>query len=353
MKRPLFLFIIMLCLPACLMDRSQKPVSVAEYGASEGVGTLGVHTAMEGDTLWTISQRYNISMRDIALANDLQPPYKLSNGQRLRLPPPLDYRARPGDNIYTVSQLFRASPSQIAAQNNLSAPYRIEPGQILHLPSISAGRQDLALDENGAAVEPQSPSSPDAAPGAADQTPLALDGQIADVASVDAQTLPPPISLSPPPPAAAMPPMPRPAARAPTRINPAPDPVMPKAAGKFIRPVQGRIISSYGSKPEGLHNDGINIEAPRGTPVKAAENGIVVYAGNELKGSGNLVLVRHPGRWMSAYAHMDSLNVKRGDAVKYGQAIGTVGSTGSVDTPQLHFELRRGTQALNPEVYLQ
>ena len=87
--------------------------------------------------------------------------------------------------------------------------------------------------------------------------------------------------------------------------------------------------------------------------LKAADNGVVVYAGSELKGSGNLILVRHDNRWMTAYAHLDKINIKRGDVIKRGQSIGTVGSTGSVDKPQLHFEVRRGTEAINPERYLE
>ena len=125
-----------------------------------------------------------------------------------------------------------------------------------------------------------------------------------------------------------------------------------RASGKFLRPVEGSIISTYGTKPNGQHNDGINISAPQGAPVKAAENGVVVYAGSELKGSGNLVLLRHEGRWMTAYAHMDNILIKRGDVIRRGQTIGTVGTTGSVDSPQLHFEVRRGTEAINPKQYM-
>ena len=113
-----------------------------------------------------------------------------------------------------------------------------------------------------------------------------------------------------------------------------------------------KIVSGYGPKAGGFHNDGINIAAPRGTPVLAADNGVIVYVGNELKGSGNLILVRHADRWMSAYAHLDKTTVARGQVVKRGEKLGTVGSTGSVGSPQLHFEVRRGTQALNPAKYL-
>ena len=111
-------------------------------------------------------------------------------------------------------------------------------------------------------------------------------------------------------------------------------------------------MSHYGSKSDGLFNDGINIAAAQGTAVKAAENGVVAYAGNEVKGMGNLIIIQHSGGWMTVYAHMDSMVVRRGARVSVGQKIGTVGATGKVDTPQLHFEIRKGTKAYNPSSYL-
>ncbi|MBO8425146.1 MAG: M23 family metallopeptidase, partial [Proteobacteria bacterium] len=125
-----------------------------------------------------------------------------------------------------------------------------------------------------------------------------------------------------------------------------------RSSSKFSWPVQGKILSHYGSKSDGLFNDGINIAAAQGTAVKAAENGVVAYAGNEVKGMGNLIIIQHSGGWMTVYAHMGSMVVRRGAKVSVGQKIGTVGATGKVDTPQLHFEIRKGTKAYNPSSYL-
>ena len=125
-----------------------------------------------------------------------------------------------------------------------------------------------------------------------------------------------------------------------------------RSSSKFAWPVRGKILSAYGAKSNGLFNDGINIAASRGADVKAAENGVVAYAGNEVKGMGNLVIIQHAGGWMTVYAHMDSMNVRRGHKVSVGQKIGTVGETGKVDSPQLHFEIRKGTKAYNPSSYL-
>jgi murein DD-endopeptidase MepM/ murein hydrolase activator NlpD len=112
------------------------------------------------------------------------------------------------------------------------------------------------------------------------------------------------------------------------------------------------VISRFGAKGKGLHNDGINLAAPRGTPVQATQAGVVAYAGNELRGFGNLVLIRHKKGIMSAYAHNDTLVVKSGETVRRGQIIAKVGSTGSVDKPQLHFEIRSGRDAVNPTRFL-
>ncbi len=124
------------------------------------------------------------------------------------------------------------------------------------------------------------------------------------------------------------------------------------AVPSFRWPARGRIIAGFGPKPNGLQNDGINLAVPEGTPVKAAEDGIVAYAGNELKGYGNLVLLRHANGYVTAYAHASEILVKRGDQVKRGQVIARSGQTGNVTSPQLHFEIRKGATPVDPAQYL-
>lgn len=121
----------------------------------------------------------------------------------------------------------------------------------------------------------------------------------------------------------------------------------------FAWPVKGKIISTYGEHGKGIKNDGINIAAQRDSAIKAAESGVVVYAGNELKGYGNLVLIRHEKEYMSAYAHASELCVTTGDVVEKGDKIGYVGTTGNVKTPQVHFEIRHKTKSVDPKRYLQ
>jgi murein DD-endopeptidase MepM/ murein hydrolase activator NlpD len=120
----------------------------------------------------------------------------------------------------------------------------------------------------------------------------------------------------------------------------------------FRWPVRGRVIAAFGPKPNGVQNDGINLAVPEGTPIKSAEDGVVAYAGSELKGYGNLVLVRHPNGFVTAYAHASDILVKRGETVKRGQVIAHAGQTGNVTSPQLHFEIRKGATPVDPAQYL-
>jgi murein DD-endopeptidase MepM/ murein hydrolase activator NlpD len=120
----------------------------------------------------------------------------------------------------------------------------------------------------------------------------------------------------------------------------------------FHWPVQGQVIAGFGSKINGLQNNGINVAVPEDTSIKAAEDGIVVYSGNQLKSYGNLLLVRHPNGYVTVYAHAKQLLVKGGDEIKRGQVIAKSGRTGDVDTPQVHFEIRKASAPVDPMPYL-
>jgi murein DD-endopeptidase MepM/ murein hydrolase activator NlpD len=116
--------------------------------------------------------------------------------------------------------------------------------------------------------------------------------------------------------------------------------------------VQGQVVGRYGPVAGGTQNDGLNIKAAEGTPVLAADSGTVAYVGNELRGYGNLILIKHADGWMTAYAHNAQILVTRGQKVQRGQVVARVGATGAVTEPQLHFEVRRGSRALDPMDYL-
>lgn len=334
-------------LSACKM-KTQDPALVVSYGQTGGAGSAGMHTVLEGDTVYTVAKKYNLPMRDIIEINNLSAPYALDFGYRIKLPAPNNYTVKKYDTLYTVAAMFDSTVNEVARLNNLSPPYALTAGQMLRLPSqqqetqmANAGTFTIEPAESAApvrveAVEREVIAPP---PGTTSSTPVPQP-------KVYTSTTPLPEAASSPAPATAQP--------ASVVAPKLPDEVPPrvKGNGKFMMPVDGRIISAYGPKEGGLHNDGINIKAPRGTPVRSADNGVVVYAGNEIQGYGNLVLVRHADRWMTAYAHMDKILVKKGDTLKQGQSLGTVGSTGQIDSPQLHFEVRRGTEAMNPQKYL-
>ncbi|MDB5408116.1 MAG: hypothetical protein JWL84_3028 [Rhodospirillales bacterium] len=296
-----------------------------------------------GETLYAVARRTNVPLRSLIEANNLQPPFRLVAGSRLAIPPVQEYVAQQGDTVYSVSRRFGVDSSTLASTNNLTAPYAVQSGAPLIVPPpaqpaapASAARQLPPVETPRAALPVPAPNARTEAP----RAPAAAPPQQAPsvVASLPPNEPAPRPSVVPPP-----------IASPPALAEPTP----PPTAGRGFRwPVQGPILASYGPGPNGTQNDGINIAAARGTPIVAVEEGVVKYAGNELRGFGNLVLVKHPDGWISAYAHCDSLLVKRDERVRAGQVIAKVGATGDVSAPQLHFELRRGTRAVDPTNYL-
>ncbi|MDG2319506.1 MAG: M23 family metallopeptidase [Rhodospirillaceae bacterium] len=265
----------------------------------------------DGDSVYLIARRYNVPMKAIIEVNELRPPYVLQLGQVLRLNRPMVHKVSSGDSLYAISRQYGVDMRAIAQANAIAAPYTIFPGQQL---MISGSYTAAATTSLSAPQEPQRATGQETA------APRIGPSSVAP-------TAPKPPPVAPPPP--------------PSRVG-----------SRFQWPVNGRIVSEYGPAGKGLHNDGINIAVAPGTSVRAAENGVVAYSGNELQGFGNLLLIKHADGWMSAYAHNDQLLVLRGEMVKQGQVISRSGESGSVRSPQLHFELRRGTKAVNPLDYL-
>lgn len=283
-------------------------------------------TVYAGDTVYSIARRYSLAVRDLIEANNLQPPYQLQPGTVLRLPgggP--DYVVQRGDTLSVLARRFKVDFNTLAATNGKRAPYVLHVGERLTIPGAKGAPPAAQPPAGGGNIVVASPNAPGGAarPVASPRT---------DQAPAYAR------APSPPPSSAASLPSAPPA----------------RAGSSFLWPVKGDLVAEFGPMPgKGQHNDGINIVAAKGSAVRAAENGVVAYVGNELKGFGNLLLIKHADNWMTAYAHNDKLLVKRGDQVKRGQTIATVGASGSVTSPQLHFEIRRGTEAVNPVDYLQ
>ncbi len=266
------------------------------------------------------------------------------------------------ENVYTIARQHNVSMREIIVLNDLKPPYTLRKGQSLVLPAGGSGEMAAPVSS------PLTPVDKTALPPV---TPPA----------VSAEPLPPiapaPVQPSAPQPAYEFKPglqaAPMPATQLPTRPvpetdvvqalnSPAPPPRVAETTAappslaetplSMKWPIQGPILSSFGGKTGGMTNDGINIGAPKGAPVVSSAPGIVVYAGNEMKGFGNLVLIRHEGDLVTAYSHLDRVLVKKDSVVAQGDMIGTVGKTGNVATPQLHFEVRLDGKAVDPAKFV-
>jgi murein DD-endopeptidase MepM/ murein hydrolase activator NlpD len=271
----------------------------------------GAYFVQPGDTVYGIAQRNGISTRSLIDWNGLRPPYNLLVGQSLRLPQSQSYVVQRGDSLYVISRRFGADMARLAQANNLREPYMIREGQLLTLPSGMVP----AMVQNRTNVPPPSSASWERV--ATTSLP-----NVKRSGSIRKE----PFVRFPDPPAS--------------------------AGNGFVWPVEGRVVSRFGAKGDGLFNDGMNIAAPRGAPVRAVDNGIVAYAGKEIRGFGNLLLIKHEDGLITAYAHNEALLVARGDKVSRGQVIAKVGTSGGVESPQLHFEVRKGTRAVDPSAYL-
>ena len=319
----------------------------ANSSAASSVITI---TVAPGDTIHAIARRYGVSSAAIVQANGLSSAASIQAGQHLVIPgyhsgnrpvaarPSATIAAKqgprsapggvhvvaPGETLSSVARLYGYSRTSVARANAIAADTKLKVGQQLTIPGAKPARV--------AAVNPVRPihSAPTAmAPAAA-----------------PALRSPPPQRVATADPGAPLP-APEPAVvRTEVPAEPA------SAAGGFRWPVRGRVIAGFGQETNGQRNDGINLAVPEGTSIKAAEDGTVAYAGNELKGYGNLLLVRHTNGFVTAYAHASELLVKRGDQVKRGQIIARAGQTGSVSSPQLHFEIRKGATPVDPTRYL-
>jgi murein DD-endopeptidase MepM/ murein hydrolase activator NlpD len=299
-------------------------------------------------------------------------PAPVINGAESGSPPPQQVIVQRGQTLSGIAHVYHVPMQILAEANHLSPPYRILVGQALLIPGGGApapfGPSVAMAPPPPPIAVPASPPEPvleqpipldrpppasSAGPRAAAGPPVALTPPVAAPPSRTTDTLSPPPATGavPAPPPATAPTVPK-APAAPGPMASAALPPAPHSAGTFLWPVRGRVLESYGAGPDGTHNDGINIAAPRGAAVQATDAGVVAYAGDELRGYGNLILVKHAGGWISAYAHCDLMLVKAGQKVARGQVIARVGSTGNVSEPQLHFELRRGKHTVDPRDYL-
>jgi murein DD-endopeptidase MepM/ murein hydrolase activator NlpD len=306
------------------------------------------------DTLDVLAKRYHVTPQAIMAANGYKGPRALSPGQQLVIPhpgAPAPVAAAPvaapkavaaaapssfhfvnhGDTLASIARKNHISAAELARANGLEPSAKLRLGTKLTVPGA----------KTAAAAAPLAPAPVAAAPVAAALQPVAA-------------TPVPTTKVA----AVAGPAQSARLAQATSNIEEKPAETPAKAAETtsslptFRWPVRGKVITSYGAKTNGKSNDGINVAVPEGTPIKAAEDGVVAYSGNELKGYGNLVLVRHSNGYVTAYAHASELLVKRGDTIKRGQVIAKSGQSGEVASPQLHFEIRKGSSPVDPLQFL-
>ena len=243
----------------------------------------------KGDTLYSIAKRYDMSITELIELNGIDSPNQLYVGQVLKTTSGKYYVVKRGDTLASIARKYHTNYQTLAKKNKIEPPYHLKIGQ-----KIAVSGEGTAVGKNGTSNTQTTKNK---------------------TASVSTY-------------------------------------VSTKRNAKFVWPVSGKVISSFGAVGKGLKNDGINISAPIGTPVKAGDKGTVAYAGNGLKGFGNLILIKHSDGYITAYAHTDKMLVKKGQSVARGEQIATVGKTGGVSAPQLHFEVRAGKKAVNPKNYL-
>lgn len=325
--------------PAIPAAKPDEPAAAAVVHSVEG----GTVTVKAGETLFAIARRTGAELRDLILANDLEPPYAVRSGQVLKIPAARYHVVQPGETGYSISRLYDTDLTVLARLNGLEAPYAVRLGQRLRLPAAPSSAGAPEPKPSQVAAKPAPEKAPNKSPEkteTAKAPPSPGSVKPAD-ASTDAAKAPVDTAAKPAAPVVAS---------NDTAAKPAPRPIAEPAAfsGRFSWPLTGRILSRFGPRAGGLHNDGINIAAQRGATVRAAAPGVVAYAGDGLKGFGWLVLIKHGDGWVTAYAHNDTILVKRGDKVRGGEPIARAGATGAVDRPQLHFEIRRGRRAVNP-----
>src|SRR5882762_6039303 len=317
-----------------------KSIAATRSAAAQSGTTIIVGTS---DTLETLSRRYNVSTAAILQANGYEGPRALSPGQQLIIPRPTATAAAPaskavaattaapsvhvvnrGDTLLSIAHRNHVPVAELARANSLDPQAKLKLGMKLTVPgaktvAVAPVAQPAASIQPATALAP--PATKIAAASGDPQQKVRLAQATTTPAEVSAET---PVKAS-------------------------------EATGAlptFRWPVRGKVITSYGAKTNGKANDGINLAVPEGTPVKAAEDGVVAYSGNELKGYGNLVLVRHSNGYVTAYAHASELMVKRGDTIKRGQIIAKSGQSGEVGSPQLHFEIRKGSSPVDPLQFL-
>lgn len=309
---------------------SDAPVWNSRTVSANAADVIGiVYVVQPGDTLRGIGNRTGAGSEAIAAANALAPPYMLRPGQQLTIPGGRYHAVSQGETGIAIAHAYGVAWSDIVALNALAEPYVLRIGQRLKLP---AGAGAMAAAPSVAGPDPASP----ARPGRIGALVVNIDDVVTGSQPAIAEGTAIPAARS---------------ARAP--VSAAVPVSVPKAfAGRFTWPITGSVLTRYGPVGKGQISNGIDIAAPRGSPFRAAADGVVSYAGSEVAIYGGLILISHGDGWVSAYGHAERIDVTRGQAVKAGQVLGAAGQSGFAETPKLHFELRKDRKPVDPLLFL-
>lgn len=273
----------------------------------------GSYTVRPGDTLRAIADRTGAGSEAIARANGLPPPYIIKVGQQLAIPPGRYHLVRAGETGIAIARAYGIDWSRIVTVNELTEPYTLRVGMRVLIPGAAPGR--TSMEERATAFR------------------LDVDDLVTGSSpAIRADQSPAKATPSP--------------ARRLASTTPVAEPA--RLRGAFMWPVQGRVIGRFGPGASGEKINGIKIAVPLGTPIKAAADGVVAYAGEEIAALGGLVIVKHGDGWTTVYGHASKLLVQRGQSVKRGQTIAMSGDSGFTDRPELHFEMRKGRTPVNP-----
>jgi murein DD-endopeptidase MepM/ murein hydrolase activator NlpD len=316
--------------------------SVPRHGQPSWVRDGGIAVMVgSGETADGLARKYRVPVGAILQANNLSSPAAVRPGQRIIIPRNAHMAAAPasgpqtaavrpsaaganvhvvapGQTLMSIARRYHKPLTEIAAANKIPPHTLVKIGDRIVIPGKLAGAKPVPT----VIASPKLPAPPRVMGTVVAQNLTSEPSSTARVATAGPQAT---ANAG----AAAV-------AGAPT----------------FRWPVRGRVITGFGPKPNGQHSDGIDLAVPEGTAVRASEDGVVAYAGNELKGYGNLILVRHANGFVTAYAHASEIMVKRNDEVRRGQVIAKSGQSGSVTSPQLHFEIRKGSAPVDPAQYL-
>jgi len=245
-----------------------------------------LYKVRKGDNLFSISRRFNISIQELIKVNKIQEPYKIFPNQSIFIPLNQMHVVVKGETLYSISRYYETTVFTLAKYNNIKNVNNINVGKELIIPKRNKKKKKKKKkwDSN---FKKKIENNKNAV-------------------------------------------------------------LRNKKNSKFIWPVKGKLLSKYGKSKEGFYNDGINIDSKKGTKVMSSQAGKVIYCGNEIPGYGNLILIKHSKNWITAYAHLNEVFTEKGKNVSKGEIIGSVGNTGNVRSPQLHFEIRKGKESVNP-----